>query len=428
MRGAADPRRSLSTLPTTAVSEFPFLIVNQARVIDYFAEYAERGPARITPDFGYEFLELEVQEGEEHPVQVRLRDPQGQERTVRAKYVVGVGCDGSRSRVRDCTGIEVVRDPSAHAWSVMDVLLETDFPDIRQKCGIQSDKDGTILLIPREGGFLARLYVSLGSIDDDNRAELRATTVEEAIERANRILATYSEERQQIAENLIEFDKAWEGMMSKRPDELEDPQAVGRFSKDNAEFPDGFATQYPASSVTGEDTHQALAAGVPIGKRFESAAVRRVADTSPRQLGHVFEADGRWRLYAFADEDRTAVRELADWLADSPDSPVRRFTPEGADLNSVFDAKVVYQQPYQEVELADVPALFLPKMGPYQLTDKEEVFAADPADDIFEARGIDRGGALIIQRPDMYVAHVLPLSAREEITAFFEQSMASASV
>lgn len=420
MRGAADP--------LSGVSEFPFLIVNQARVIDYFAEYAERGPARITPDFGYEFLELEVQEGEEHPVQVRLRDPQGQERTVRAKYVVGVGCDGSRSRVRDCTGIEVVRDPSAHAWSVMDVLLETDFPDIRQKCGIQSDKDGTILLIPREGGFLARLYVSLGSIDDDNRAELRATTVEEAIERANRILATYSEERQQIAENLIEFDKAWEGMMSKRPDELEDPQAVGRFSKDNAEFPDGFATQYPASSVTGEDTHQALAAGVPIGKRFESAAVRRVADTSPRQLGHVFEADGRWRLYAFADEDRTAVRELADWLADSPDSPVRRFTPEGADLNSVFDAKVVYQQPYQEVELADVPALFLPKMGPYQLTDKEEVFAADPADDIFEARGIDRGGALIIQRPDMYVAHVLPLSAREEITAFFEQSMASASV
>lgn len=122
--------------------------------------------------------------------------------------------------------------------------------------------------------------------------------------------------------------------------------------------------------------------------------MRRVADTSPRQLGHLFEADGRWRLYAFADEDRTAVRELADWLADSPDSPVRRFTPEGADLDSVFDAKVVYQQPYQEVELADVPALFLPKMGPYQLTDKEEVFAADPADDIFEARGIDRGGAV----------------------------------
>ena len=240
------------------------------------------------------------------------------------------------------------------------------------------------------------------------------------------LLATYSEERQQIAENLIEFDKAWEGMMSKRPDELEDPQAVGRFYKDNAEFPNGFATQYPASSVTGEDTHQALAAGVPIGKRFESAAVRRVADTSLRQLGHLFEADGRWRLYAFADEDRTAVRELADWLADSPDSPVRRFTPEGADLNSVFDAKVVYQQPYQEVELADVPALFLPEMGPYQLTDKEEVFAADPADDIFEARGIDRGGALIIQRPNMYVAHVLPLSAREEITAFFEQNMVSA--
>jgi len=28
-----------------AVSEVPFRIVNQVRVIDYFAEYAERGPA-----------------------------------------------------------------------------------------------------------------------------------------------------------------------------------------------------------------------------------------------------------------------------------------------------------------------------------------------------------------------------------------------
>src|SRR5690606_19805153 len=34
------------------ISEFPHLIVNQARVLDYFAEAAATGPGRIVPDYG----------------------------------------------------------------------------------------------------------------------------------------------------------------------------------------------------------------------------------------------------------------------------------------------------------------------------------------------------------------------------------------
>src|SRR6195952_2695927 len=33
------------------ISEFPHLIVNQARVLDYFAEVAVNAPARVSPDF-----------------------------------------------------------------------------------------------------------------------------------------------------------------------------------------------------------------------------------------------------------------------------------------------------------------------------------------------------------------------------------------
>lgn len=448
-----------------------------------------------------------MEEPNDYPVRVTLRDPQGQERTVRAKYVVG--CDGARSPVRDCTDIVVDRDPSAHAWAVMDVLAETDFPDVRQKCGIVSDKDGTILQIPREGGFLVRYYVSLGAISDDNRAELRATTIEEAIERANRILhpytldvkettwysvyevrhtvahtfddvpadqlgqrvprvfiagdachthsakagqgmnvsmqdgwnlawklgqvlegrsdpsllSTYSAERALIAKELIAFDTEWSEMMSKRPEEFDDPGDLGRFYADNSEFPHGFATQYPASELIAGDEYQHLAKGYPLGKRFWSSKVVRVDDTSPRELGHLFEADGRWRLYAFADEDATAVGELAEWLEKSDESPVRMFTPKGADLNSVFQAKLIYQQPYQDIERGDVPSLFRPAVGPYGLIDREVVFAAVPGDDIFEKREIDRAGALVIQRPDMYVAGVFPLTAREEITEFFSRNM-----
>ena len=47
------------------------------------------------------------------------------------------------------------------------------------------------------------------------------------------------------------------------------------------------------------------------------------------------------------------------------------------------------------------------------------MYAADPEQDIFEARGIDPGGAIVVVRPDQYVANVLPLTAFDELAAFF---------
>jgi len=67
-----------------------------------------------------------------------------------------------------------------------------------------------------------------------------------------------------------------------------------------------------------------------------------------------------------------------------------------------------------------VPQVFLPRVGPFQLIDYEKVYATDPADEIFDLRGIDRGaGAVVVVRPDQYVATVLPLTATEELTEFF---------
>ena len=96
-----------------------------------------------------------------YPVTVRLErlDPshEGQIETVKARYVVG--CDGARSTVRKSIGRALHGDSANHAWGVMDVLAVTDFPDIRLKSLIQSANDGSIVLIPREGGYLVRLYV-----------------------------------------------------------------------------------------------------------------------------------------------------------------------------------------------------------------------------------------------------------------------------
>ncbi len=200
-----DPSRIVRAARTpddaAGISEFPHLIVNQARVLDYFAESMANAPTRMTPDFGYEFVGLEITQGEQYPVTVTLRhtagEQDGQTRTVRAKYVVG--SDGAHSRVRDAIGCTPHGDKAFHAWGVMDVLADTDFPDIRTKCAIQSGSGGSILHIPREGGFLFRMYVDLGEVPADDNGRIRTTSITEIIRQANEILHPYTLDVKNVA-------------------------------------------------------------------------------------------------------------------------------------------------------------------------------------------------------------------------------------
>jgi phenol 2-monooxygenase len=241
------------------------------------------------------------------------------------------------------------------------------------------------------------------------------------------LLETYHAERHVVAKDLIDFDKQWSTLMAKKPEEFENPSELEDFYVRTAEFPAGFMTQYTSSMIIGEAGNQDLATGFPIGKRFKSAPAERVADGNPVHLGHHHRADGRWRVYAFADApaagEPSALAEWATWMAESSDSPLQMHTPEGADIDSLFDVKVVYQQPHTAVDISRVPSVFLPHNGPFGLVDYEKVYGTDPEHDIFDLRGVDRGGAVVVVRPDQYVAHVLPLSATDELAAFFRQNL-----
>ena len=513
----ADPSRihrsARAVDDATGVSEFPHLIVNQARVLDYSAEVARNAPARMGIDYGFEFVTLVVDDDAEYPVLVTLRETAGeragQTRQVRAKYVVG--CDGARSGVREAIGRKLVGASAAHAWAVMDTLAVTDFPDIRTKCAIQS-QSGSILHIPREGGHLFRMYVDLGEVAAGDNGAVRTTTVETAIEKANAILhpytldvkdvawysvyevghrltdkfdevpegddrsphvfitgdachthsakagqgmnvsmqdgfnlgwklahvltgraseellKTYSGERQVIAKNLIDFDKEWSTLMAKKPEEFENPEELAEFYVRTIEFPAGFMTQYEPSMLIGDSAHQGLAEGFPLGKRFKSAPVVRVADGNPLHLGHHAQADGRWRLYAFAaaqpDGGRESLAAWAEWLEHDPESPLVRHVAPGVEFDGVFDVKVVYPEAHVDVDIAAVPTVFLPRTGPFGLIDYEKVYAAAPERSIFAERGISASeGCVVVVRPDQYVAHVLPLSARDELSKFFAGAM-----
>jgi phenol 2-monooxygenase len=509
------------------LSEFPHVILNQARVHDCFLDVMRKSPAKLEPYYSRRLLDLQTDLAasfDDHPVTVRFTrvDPthEGQLETVKARYVVG--CDGARSTVRKSIRRELHGDSANHAWGVMDVLAVTDFPDIRLKTLIQSANDGSILIIPREGGYLVRLYVELTKLDVGERVSNRNITSDDLIAKARRILnpytlevkeiawwsvyeigqrltdkfddvpeeegdtrlprvfiagdachthspkagqgmnvsmqdafnlgwklasvlrkrcaprllRTYSAERQAVAKELIDFDREWAAILASAKGEGEgfDPAETQRYFVQHGRYTAGTATHYRPSIITGEPSHQHLATGLLIGKRFHSAPVIRLADAKPVHLGHVARADGRWRIFAFAGAGKpaasnSAIAALCNFLSQGRESPIRRYTPAGDDIDAVIDVCAVFQQDHRELAIETMPAFLLPQKGRYGLYDYEKMFCPDlkGGHDIFAMRGIDRdAGCMVVVRPDQYVAHVLPLDAYAQLAAFFDGFMVRA--
>jgi phenol 2-monooxygenase len=244
------------------------------------------------------------------------------------------------------------------------------------------------------------------------------------------LLRTYNVERHAVAQRLIDFDKEWSKIMASPPKDPKrpelggvDPAELQAYFVKSGRYTAGVATHYPPSTfLTAESIHQDLAKGFTVGMRFHSARVVRLTDAKPVQLGHAARADGAWRIYAFADASGRRLRKLTDFLAESANSPIRRFTPAGADIDSVIDVRAVFQQGHRDLRVEELPSILLPRKGRFGLIDYEKVYCPDlkSGPDIFDLRGIDREqGAIVVVRPDQYVSNVLPLDAHDELTAFF---------
>ena len=497
------------------LSEMPHVILNQARVHDMFLEVMRNSPTRLEPEYGTELAELVMDETgiASHPVTAILKRGTHISETVRARYVVG--CDGARSTVRRAIGRELRGDSANQIWGVMDILVDTDFPDIRFKSVIQSETEGTILIIPREGGYLVRIYVEQGKLRPGERVADHDITVEQLIAKARRVfhpysldvkdvawwsayqigqrltdkfddvpqdgppgrlpaafiagdachthspkagqgmnvsmgdafnlgwklksvllgecdpglLNSYSAERQAVAQDLIDFDRHWAQAIRDRSAETgEDavPPVQRQFVR-QGRYTAGVAVKYGPSALTGPDTWQDFAHGFEIGTRFHSAPVIRLADAKPVQLGHVVEADGRWRIFAFApDEDPSSdgaeIGALCTFLSEAEESPLRRFTPDGADIDARIDVRAVLPQSARDMDVTKLPPLLMPRKGRFGLPDYEKAFCADrrPDMDIYDMRSIDRRkGCLVIVRPDQYIGYIMPLDAHDVLSAYF---------
>ncbi|MEM9605207.1 MAG: FAD-dependent monooxygenase [Pseudomonadota bacterium] len=492
------------------LSHQPHTILSQARIHDFLLERMAQSPHRLTPEYGSRLAGFHRDDTRGYPITARVsRDTAGTWENVSCRYLVG--CDGARSAVRQGLGLALEGESARQLWGVMDVLAVTDFPDIRLKCAVQSASAGSLLIIPREGGYLVRLYIELDTLGTDERAADRNVTAEDLAARARAILApftfevksvvwcsayevgqrvcprfddiapeargethprvfiagdachthspkagqgmnvsmadafnlgwklasvvrghaaptlldTYTSERQAKARELIDFDREMARLFSRRGRSGEDAAVFQRYFQQHGRYTAGVETHYGPSDIIADTAHQALAAGLVVGKRFHSAPVVRLADAKPMQLAEAFSADGRWRVVAFANasDDGGECGEMAALCHSLTSSCLSHwFQAQAQDVDARIDVRAVFQQSHRTLDIQAMHPLLRPEKGPLGLIDYEKVFCADhrAGHDIYARRGIDRErGAMIVVRPDHYVSCVLPLSDTDALEAFF---------
>lgn len=255
------------------------------------------------------------------------------------------------------------------------------------------------------------------------------------------ILHSYVQERSKTAADLIAFDKELSKLFSRK--EQWDGEFAQYFTK-SGRYMAGFTARYEDSIVTSlEGSEEGAATGVKVGMRFPSAQVIRFCDARPCQLQPVCKSDGRWRVVVFAgDVTRLHCRERLDevrfsrrWaqfmltnlqFAKQLEHEIQRFTPTRAYSDAVIEPILVLATKFAETEQTMVPEIFSPVTGKWGIKDLHKTYIDDSHYNAghghaYEQYGVDaEKGAVVIVRPDQYVAKVLSLEDAAGVERFFE--------
>ena len=184
--------------PRVGLSEFPHVVLNQARIHDLLLDGMLNSVTQLKPVYSSRLQSFTIDEKitekkDAFPIEAIIEQVDGINKgkieVVKARYIVG--CDGARSTVRKSLKIPMQGDSSNKTWGVMDALVVTDFPDIRVKSFIKSANDGSMLIIPREGGYLVRLYIELEQLGLNERISSLNIKLDELIAGAQRIFHPY---------------------------------------------------------------------------------------------------------------------------------------------------------------------------------------------------------------------------------------------
>ncbi|KAI8460132.1 FAD binding domain-containing protein [Phakopsora pachyrhizi] len=265
------------------------------------------------------------------------------------------------------------------------------------------------------------------------------------------ILSTYEVERSQIAAELIEFDNKLARQLSSKPKLNEsdsEDSTIERFQKtlkEGRKFASGTSIEYPSSLIVAKISDYEkepsysyeLAMHLHVGQRLYSTQVVGVSDAVSYHLADLVNADGRWKLLIFAGdvarniECKTQLDRLAKFLAENPESPIKKFTPANEDPHSVVNCITVLASSRPLMDPESFPDILRPKHGKHGYRSYNKIFTDDESNYIghgkaYETYGINPNvGCVVIVRPDQYISMITKVENHEGIASFFNGFMIS---
>ncbi|CAG8256827.1 unnamed protein product [Penicillium olsonii] len=507
-----------SIIPDVAApSRYPFEVTIHQGRIERILEtdllrYSKRGVQRNT-----KLLDVRMDEDgdAEYPVVAEI-ETEGQTRTVRSKFLIGA--DGAHSVVRRKMGLKLEGESSDHIWGVVDLVVDTDFPDIRRRCAIHSPA-GSVMVIPREriatGEYLTRLYVQVpgdvahgddldlasgtgtpvvdararrsqvtektifdnaaaafapyyirpksdGAVDwwaayqigqrvtdsfsvKDSRGINRVFIAGDAChthspkagqgmnvsmmdsynlawklayfingltpEGPNDILDTYHQERHTIAQQLIEFDKAFSSMFSGKIGAAEDgvdglthDEFMEVFRRGNG-FTSGCGVEYPENMTVDRSSTENPIRGTDFlsgilypGRRLLNVRLVRHADGYRRDIQDDFTSTGRFRILCLTSSDLLDPTGISAQALKALSQTIARFPA------SLLEQVVVHPRLPRDFMWNDIPR---------EVKQHSEMsfYSGYEMDDVYGIYGVDpEKGALAIVRPDGYIGVIASLA------------------
>ncbi|KAI5293255.1 hypothetical protein KEM52_005705 [Ascosphaera acerosa] len=245
-----------------------------------------------------------------------------------------------------------------------------------------------------------------------------------ASEGADSLLETYHGERHTIAQQLIDFDRAFSSMFSGKistEDEsgLSHEEFLRVFSEGNG-FTSGCGIEYPESQivqkqgaerqVTGDDYISGI---LRPGRRLADVRVKRHADGRPHHLQDDFPSTGRFRILCFAASDILERDGRSSNAIAVLSKEILSVFPKVLIELVVLHPEVTRPFDWHEIEPA--------------IKQHAEMRFHGPLDDVYATYGIDPAkGALVAIRPDGYVGAIAALDDAAGIKTYLSRSVRSA--
>ncbi|KAF7620889.1 2-polyprenyl-6-methoxyphenol hydroxylase [Aspergillus flavus] len=186
---------------TQELSRFDQMLLNQGAIEQILIDYlVSKGRVHVERERKAEELELpchsDKKSDEEYPVHVRVVSANGDDgqpdnaEVIHARYVIA--CDGTRSWTSAQLKIDSDVWKTESTWGVMDIVPETDFPDIQRACAIQAGDGLSMMVVPRENN-LVRFYLHLngGEERSPNGPDKSEGSLEDLMDMAEKTLKPY---------------------------------------------------------------------------------------------------------------------------------------------------------------------------------------------------------------------------------------------